>query len=111
MLLKMTVAMITEIIGLILSIVMFFAIGLAMNGFSSSDASYGFLAFAFLALVVTVLVAVGAGYFAGKLVDRKFNRVLAAMVSVGLSSIVGAALTFISGIAGLIVAEIVRVNF
>lgn len=111
MVLKIISAILTASLNLAIGAGLFFFLLLAMNGYSESDAKYGFVVYAVSALIVTVLMSTGAAIFAGRLLGREYSKVAALILAVGGFSLIGAIFKSVCAVAGIATAEIVRVNF
>ncbi len=84
---------------------------MAMNGYSESDAMWGFGTYIVLAFAITLVMSILAAFLVNRLQDRKFHTAVAVIITVAAFSIIGIVLNVISGFIGVIAAEIVRVNF
>ncbi len=84
---------------------------MAMNGYSESDAMWGLGTYVVLAFLISLVMSIGAAFFVNRLKKRRFNTVVAVLITVAAFAIVGTALNVISGFIGVIAAQIVRVNF
>ncbi len=110
MAIKITAFFITLLLNVAAGVALFFFMMLAMNGFSESDATYGFIAFIVLALMVTILTSSGAAYLVHVLQKRKFHGAVAALIAVPIFSFIGVGLKIGCSIIGVLIAEYVRVN-
>lgn len=107
---KIVAFIITFLINIVAGVVVFFLMLLAMNGYSESDASYGLGAYAVLAVIVTLLMSIGAAFVAHVLLKRKFTGLVSVLIAVPIFSVVGAGLKIVCSIIGVMIAEYVRVN-
>ena len=82
-----------------------------MNGFSESDANYGFVTYIFLAVLVTLLMASLAVVAADSLTRGGFGAISASLVGIGTFSVLGLVLKVICSIIGVLVADFVRTNY
>ena len=108
---KIVTALITLLINVAIGVVVFFFMLLAMNGYSESDATYGFGAYIVLALIVSLIMSLSAGFLTHVLMKRNFRGWTSALIAVPVFSIVGAVLKIVCSIIGVSVAEFVRVNY
>ena len=111
MAIKITAFFITVLINVAAGVAVFFFMMLAMNGFSESDATYGFVAFIVLALIVTILTSSSAVWLVHVLVKRKFHGAIAALIAVPIFSVIGVGLKLVCSIIGVLIADYVRVNY
>ena len=108
---KVVAAIVTGLMNLAVGVMVFVFMLLAMNGFSESDANYGIVAYIILAVIVTVLMAVSAVATVHLLLKRNWGAAGAAILAILLFSGVGAGLKVVCSIIGLLVADLLRVNF
>lgn len=101
----------TFIVNVLVGAVVFFLMLIAMNGFSESDANYGFATYILLALIVSVGMSAAAFITTRALIRRQFKSISAVMISVPIFSAVGAGLKIVCCIIALLVADYVRVHF
>ena len=108
---KIISAIVTFLINIAIGVVVFAGMIVAMNGYGESDATWGIGAFILLALIVTLLMSIGAFLVAGQLTKKQFGAVSASIIAILIFSIVGGVLKFICSLIGVGVAEFVRVKF
>jgi hypothetical protein len=108
---KIAAFIITLIINVAAGIVVLFAMLLAMNGYSESDATYGIVAFIVLAIFVSLLMATLAVFVVQVLIKRQFRAVVSAIIAVCAFSVIGVVLKSVCGMIGIGVTEFVRVNY
>ena len=108
---KVVAAIVTGVMNITVGVVVFFFMLLAMNGFSESDANYGIVTFIILAVLATILMAVSAVVTVHVLLKRNWGAARAAILATLLFSGVGAGLKVVCGIIGVLVADLVRMNF
>ncbi|MBX7053678.1 MAG: hypothetical protein K1X36_01900 [Pyrinomonadaceae bacterium] len=108
---KIAALLTTFVIDLAVGAVILLFLLVAMNGFSESDATWGLGVFVVLALLVSLSTSVGAFFLAGLLMKRNFSQVTSAFIAVPVFSIVGIGLEIVCALAGVGVAEYVRVNY
>lgn len=108
---KVTALTITIMINIAAAVAILLFMLIAMNGYSESDAMWGLGAFVLLALIVAVLMALGAFFLTGYLSNKQYNPVVTVIVSILAFSIIGSLLETVAGLIGVGVAEFVRVNF
>lgn len=108
---KIIAASITLILNIAAGVVVLATMILAMNGYSESDATWGLGAFVLLALIVAVLMALGALLLSGFFTKKQYSAIAAAILPILIFSIVGAGLEIVAGGVGVGIAEFVRVNF
>lgn len=107
---KIAAFVVTLIANIIAAIVILFAMLVAMNGYSESDATWGFGAYVLLALIVAFLMSVSALLSVGFLAKKQFGPVGSALIAIAVFSIVGLGLEIVCGLIGVGMAEFVRVN-
>jgi len=108
---KLAAFLITLVANITIGVVVFFFLLIAMNGYSESDAMYGFGAYILLALFVSLLMAACAVRVVLILMKRKFSGSSAAFIAVPIFCVVGAGLKLVCAIIGVAAAEYVRVNY
>lgn len=106
---RVIAAILTLLINIAAGVVIFFMMLVAMNGFSGSDAEYGLGVYIVLALIISILMSLGAFLLSGSLLKKKFSGVAAVMIAIPVFAIVGVVLKVISSLIGIGVAEYVRV--
>lgn len=111
MLTKLAALFITLILCIAIGVVVLATMLIAMNGYSESDAMWGFGAFVFLAIFVSILMAIASFILNGRLVAKQYSSIVAVIVPVLVFSVVGGGLLIMSGLIGVGVAEFVRVNY
>lgn len=102
---------ITLLANIAASVVIFFMMLVAMNGFSGSDAEWGLAAYITLAILFTLLTSAGAALIVHHLLRKQFSTVVAALVGISVFVIVGVGLKVAASIVGLKIAEYVRANY
>ena len=108
---KIAAFLITLIINIVIGVAVFIFMMLAMNGYNESDASYGFVTYIVLAVLVSLLMGTGAAAAVHLLMSRKFRGSIAVLIAVPLFSVLGAGLKFVCSIIGVAMAEFVRTNY
>lgn len=108
---KVAAFFITLLCNVAAGVIIFFLMLLAMNGYSESDATYGFGAYIVLAVIVSLIMSTCAALLAHILTKRKFRGWTAALIAVPIFSVVGVGLKIVCSIIGVSVAEYVRVNY
>ncbi len=108
---KVLAFVITLILNIAIGVAVFFVLLLAMNGYSESDANYGFIAYIILALIVSLLMSSAAALVANILQKRKFSGVVSSLIAIVAFTGVGAVLKGVCALIGVGIAELVRVNF
>ena len=100
----------TMLLNLAVAVVILFALLLALNGYSESDAMWGLVAFAVLAIAVTILSGVTALALIRFLSKRNYRRPSSGLVSIILASLLGTALQVGACIVSVLITEVVRTN-
>ena len=108
---KIASFLITLLINVAVGVVLFFFMMLAMNGFSESDALYGFGFYILLAVIVSLSMGAGAAWLVHVLTKRQFGAVVSSLIAIPVFSVVGAGLKIVCSIIGVLIAEYVRVNY
>lgn len=108
---KIAAFLLTTITCLAAAVFLFFAMLLAMNGYSESDGLWGIGAFAILAVLTALLSGGGAVLMTNRLMAKQFGTASSLLIAVPVFSIIGSILEVLCSIIGLLVAEFVRKNF
>jgi hypothetical protein len=108
---RLIAAMLSALLCIAFALLVGLSMLLAMNGYSESDATWGLAAFAGLVLIISTAVGSAAWFGAGLLIRKTWHAAVAALVSTIVCTMVGAVLVALAGIAGVGLAEVVRVNF
>ena len=101
----------TLLVNIVIGVVVFFFLLIALNGYSESDAMYGFGAYILLALFVSLLMATCAVRVVQILMKRNYAGSSAAFIAVPIFCVVGAGLKLVCAVVGVAVAEYVRLNY
>ena len=83
---------------------------IAMNGYRESDATWGIGAFVLLALIISIMMSIGAFLVSGLLTKRQFGGVSSAIIAILVFSALGGIVKFICSLIGVGVAEFVRIK-
>lgn len=108
---KIAALLVTMAAGLAGGVAILFFMLVAMNGYSESDATWGFGVYILLALVACLLTGFFAYFVTGQLTKREFSPVVASLIAIAIFSIVGFGLEIVSSLIGVGVAEFVRLKF
>lgn len=108
---KIAAFLLTTIACLAAAVFLFFAMLLAMNGYSESDGLWGIGAFAMLAVFTALLSGGGAVLMTNRLKAKQFGTAGSLLIAVPVFSIIGSVLEVLCSIIGILVAEFVRKNF
>jgi hypothetical protein len=108
---KIAAFVITLIISLAIGAVIFFMMLIAMNGYSGGDAEWGLIAYIALAVVTSLLSALGALLLARTLIKRKFSPLASVLIAAPVFAVIAAILDIVSCLIGIGIAEYVRVNY
>lgn len=108
---KIIAFLITLILNAAAGFALFFGMLLAMNGYNGYDAEYGIWTYIIIAVLVSLMMSTGAAVLVHILLKRKFGGVSAALIAIAVFATLGVGLKVVCSIIGIIVAEIVRVNF
>ncbi len=111
MAIKIAAFVITLLINISVGVAVFFFMLLAMNGFSESDATYGFGAYIVMAVIVTLLMSTLAVVSIQLLIKREFRGWVSALIAVPIFSVIGAGLKIACSIIGVMIAEYVRTHY
>jgi hypothetical protein len=103
--------LITLILNIAAGVAVFLFLLLAMNGFSESDANYGFVAYILLAVLVSLIMGSLAAVTAHQLSKRGFRPVSSSLIGIGSFTVVGIVLEVVCSIIGVLVADFVRTNY
>lgn len=107
---KIAVFILTTAACLAAAVVLFFGMILAMNGYNESDAVWGMIVYAALAVFAAIIAGGGAVFLHGRFA-AKFGPVRSALIAIPVSSLAGVVVEIVCSIVGILVAEFVRVNF
>lgn len=108
---KIIAFLITLFLNIAVGIAVFFFLLLAMNGFSESDANYGFITYIVLAILVSLLMASLAAVAAHLLMKRGFRALSASLVGIASFTVIGIVLKVVCSIIGVLVADLVRTSY
>ena len=108
---KIIAFLITLILNIAIGVAVFFFLLLAMNGYSESDANYGFITYIILAILVSLLMASLAAAAAHWLTKRGFRAVSALLIGIGSFTVIGIVLKVVCSIIAVLVADFVRTNY
>ena len=108
---KLFAAGMASLISVVIGVIVLFIMLIAMNGFSESDANWGFGAFILLTLLFSASLGFLAFIVCGALIKRGFKPFVSALIAVPMSSIVAVGLEVAASAAGIAIAEYVRVNY
>ena len=108
---KIIAAILTLLINIAAGVVILFMMLVAMNGFSESDATWGLGVYIVLGLMISLLMGVGAFFFASRLLKKEFSPVASVLISIPVFAIAGSVLKMVSSLIGIGVAEYVRVKY
>lgn len=92
-------------------LMLLFMMLVAMNGFSEGDAAWGLGAYIVLAIIVSIVMSIGAAMFVQFLLKKHFSGVVSALIAIPLFSIVAIGLEVVCSLIGVGVSEFVRVNY
>ena len=101
----------TFLVNVAAGVVIFFVMLMAMNGYSESDAMYGFGVFIVCAVLITFTMSLLAALLAARLKKREFRAISAVLIGTVVFSATGVVLKVICSVIGVGVAEFVRVNY
>lgn len=109
---KLLTFFITFFSNIVICTGLFFFLLLALNGYNGDDGEWGIYTFFGLAFVVTVVCSLLSILLVNYLMKRKQkNGTIAGLIAIPVFVILGAALNFVAVVIGIIVAEVVRINF
>ncbi len=108
---KIIAFLITLIVNVAVGAAVFFGMLLSMNGYNESDAEYGIVAYIVLAVIMTIVMSAAAAVVVHILLKRNFSGAVSALIGISVFSVLGVGLMLVCGIIGIIIAEVVRVNF
>ena len=92
-------------------VVILFMLLIAMNGYSESDSAWGDGAYILLALIVALVMGVGALFFVSFLIKRQLTPAVSLLIAIPVFSIVGIMIETVCSLIGVGVAEFVRLQF
>jgi hypothetical protein len=108
---KIAASLITLTVNIIAGVVILFIMLIAMNGYNESDAEWGLGAYIILAVIVTLLMSIGAFAAVGLLVRKKYTPLRSALIATPIVCVVGVVSLIVCGVMGIGIAEFVRVNY
>ena len=101
----------TLLLNIVIGVVVFFMMLMGMNGFSESDANYGFVTYIVLAVAVSLVTATLATVTTHLLMKRAFGAVVASLIGIVCFTMIGGVLKVVCSIIGILVADFLRVNY
>lgn len=107
---KIVAFLTTLIANIAAGVLIFFMMLVAMNGFSGSDAEWGLGAYIILGILITLLTSAGAALLVHYLLRKQFSAIAAALIGISVFTTVGVGLKVAASVAGIGIAEYVRVN-
>src|SRR5687767_4611360 len=108
---KIIAFIVTLLFNIGIGVVVFFMMLMGMNGFSESDANYGFGTYIVLAVLVSLATATLAAVTTHLLIKRAFGAVAASLIGIVCFTLIGGVLKVVCSIIGILVADFVRVNY
>ncbi|MFN0138718.1 MAG: hypothetical protein ACKVQW_01360 [Pyrinomonadaceae bacterium] len=108
---KIVAAIVTCVLNLAIGVAVLAVLVISLNGYAARPGQAALITYIVLGLAVTIAMSVGAFFVTGYLIKRKFSGVVAALIAVPVFSCVGAVLKIVCVFIGILIAEIVRVNF
>lgn len=108
---KIIAFLVTLIANAAAGVAVFFGMLFAMNGYNGYDAEYGIYGYIALAIIVSLSMSSGAVILVHILLKREFSGLASALIAIPVFSVVGAGLKVVCSIIGIVIAEVVRVNF
>lgn len=108
---KIIAFLVTLLLNIAIGVAVFFFMLLSMNGFSESDANYGFVTYIVLAILVSLSMASLAAIAVHLFMKRSFSAITASLISIVLFTVVGIALKVVCSIIGVLIADFVRTNY
>jgi hypothetical protein len=108
---KIAAFIITFLLNAGASVVILFAMLIAMNGYSENDAMWGLGVYVLLALVVAVLSSLGSVLLVQLLLKKQYSASISTLIAIPVFTIAGVGLEVVCSLIGIGVAEIVRVKF
>jgi hypothetical protein len=106
-----TAFILTFLANIAAGVVIFLIMLIAMNGYSESDAMYGFGVFIICAVLITFMMSLIAAMLVVRLQKREFRAFSSVFIATAIFSVTGIVLKVICSVVGVVVAEFVRVNF
>jgi hypothetical protein len=101
----------TLAIDIIAGVLIFFIMLIGLNGYQESDAQWGLLAYIILAPLTAIAMSTGAVFTVNILLKKKFSGLAAGLVAILALTALGILLEILWSVAGILIADIVRVNF
>lgn len=108
---KITAFVLTLVTNIAGGVAIFVMMLVVMNGFSGSDAEWGLGAYIILAVIVSVLMGGGAALLVYFLQKKQVSAVVSAFIAVPAFSVIGIGLEVVCSVAGIAIADYVRVNY
>jgi hypothetical protein len=108
---KIIAAIATLLIDGAAIVAVLFMMLIAMNGFNESDAMPGLITYLILSAVISLLMAAAAFFIAGKFINRQVNSIASVVLSILIAGVVSIAGIVVACVAGIGIAEYVRVNY
>ena len=104
---KIIAFIVTLLLNVAIGVVVFFMMLMGMNGFSESDANYGFVTYIVLAVLVSLVTATLAAVSTHLLMKRAFGSVVASLIGIVCFTVIGGVLKVVCSIIGIFVADFV----
>ena len=108
---KIIACLLTLILNIAAGVAIFVMMLVVMNGFHECDAEWGLGAYIILAVIVSIVMSVGALLLVQFLLKKQFSAVVSALIAIAVFSVVGIGLKIVCSGIGIAIAEYVRVNY
>ena len=105
---KIAAFAVTILVNIAVAIVILFMMLIAMNGYSESDATWGLIVYGLFALIVIVVMSLGALFVVGFLTKKRYGSLVSSLIAISAFSILGIVAEIVCGLLGVGVAEFVR---
>lgn len=108
---KLLSLILTMIFTIAAGVIILLTMVVAMNGYSESDATWGFIVFIGLATAGIALISAAAYLLSRSLLRRNFKPLTSVVIAVPACTAAGMIFMAIASLAGVGAAEFVRVNY
>lgn len=108
---KIVAAIVTCVLNLAIGVAVLAVLVISLNGYSARPGQAALITYIVLGLAVTIVMSLSAFLLTGYLIKREFSGVVAALIAVPVFCVVGAVLKVVCVFIGILIAEVVRVNF
>lgn len=107
---KILAVAVTVLLNIVAALVILFVLLLALNGYGESDATWGLITFAVLAIAITSFSGAIALVLVRFFSKRNYRGPGTTLISMVIASVLGAVLQLGACLAAVLITETIRVN-